>query len=101
MSGAVAGCGRREKHGGSGRGSPGIGVAASGGLAMGGSPWAGGHTGAVQALNCCLVDRPCKFESLKMLAHLVGRKWWMITFDLAQGYHHVLVEPESRPLMGF
>jgi hypothetical protein len=52
-------------------------------------------------LNRCLVDRPCKFKSLKMLARLAGHKWWMITFDLAQGYHHVLVEPESRPLMGF
>jgi len=33
-----------------------------------------------------LEDRPYKLENW---GTLVGKSWWMITFNLAQGYNHV------------
>jgi hypothetical protein len=43
----------------------------------------------------------CKFKTLKTLARLAGWGWWMVTFNLAQGYHHVLMDPNATHLLGF
>jgi hypothetical protein len=43
-------------------------------------------------VNKGLAMRKCKFDGLALVAWLAGKGWWMITFDLVQGYHHVMVE---------
>jgi hypothetical protein len=52
-------------------------------------------------LNLCLAALRCKFESLATLIRLAGRGWWAITFDLAQGYHHISIHSDSCPWFGF
>jgi hypothetical protein len=52
-------------------------------------------------LNLKLLTVWCKFELIGMLACLAGWNWWGITFDLAQGYHHVAMHPSLFPYMGF
>jgi hypothetical protein len=55
----------------------------------------------MHAVNKGLATRKCKFNSLASVAWLAGKGWWMITFDLAQGYHHMMVKPKTRELLGF
>jgi hypothetical protein len=52
-------------------------------------------------LNLGLVLRLVRFEGLTMLVRLAGANWWMITFDLVQGYHHLLMDNDARWLLGF
>jgi hypothetical protein len=52
-------------------------------------------------LNLSLVPCLVQFEGLTTLAHLAGANWWMITFDLAQGYHHLLMDNDTRRLLSF
>jgi len=55
----------------------------------------------LRRLNSVLEDRPCKYEGIGTLARMAGRGWWMITFDLAQGYHHVLMADSAKGWMAF
>lgn len=48
-----------------------------------------------------MVERSVRFEALSSLARLAGMGWWMVTFDLAQGYHHLLMAPSAQKLLGF
>jgi len=52
-------------------------------------------------LNLCLMVLRCKFELLATLIWLAGQGWWTITFDLAQGYHHISIHPDSLLWFGF
>jgi hypothetical protein len=52
-------------------------------------------------LNLVLGEICCKFELLLTLIRLAGRGWWAITFDLAQGYHHISIHPELLKWFGF
>lgn len=52
-------------------------------------------------LNCGLVLRTVHFEGLASLAWMVSARWWLISFDLAQGYHHMLMEEDAHQLLGF
>lgn len=54
-----------------------------------------------QQLNLVVPLVQCKFELVGTLAQLVGHNWWGITFNLAQGYHHVKMHTEACPWMGF
>ncbi|ELR13538.1 RNAdirected DNA polymerase subfamily protein [Acanthamoeba castellanii str. Neff] len=55
----------------------------------------------MRRINLGIAERRVRFEGLSSVARVAGRGWWMITFDLAQGYHHLLVEEESCQLLGF
>lgn len=55
----------------------------------------------MQAINKVLVEWWCKFKGLASLSHITGKNWWMVTFDLAQGYHHMEIKKEVRALLGF
>jgi hypothetical protein len=52
-------------------------------------------------LNLGLVLQMVHFKGLTSLAQMAGAGWWLITFNLAQGYHHLLMEEEVRQLLGF
>jgi hypothetical protein len=54
-----------------------------------------------QQLNLAVPSVWCKFKSMGTLARLVGHNWWGITFNLAQGYHHVTMHLEVCAWMGF
>jgi hypothetical protein len=41
-----------------------------------------------------------KFEGLKTILELVKQGWWMITFDLREGYHQLMVHKETRRWFG-
>ena len=45
--------------------------------------------------------RQCKFEGLASITQLMEKDWWMCTFNLAQGYHHMAIKEETRGLLGF
>ena len=51
--------------------------------------------------NAYCVQRGCKYETLKMLQRMARRGDWMISFDLADGYHHVPVAEDHRRYMTF
>ncbi len=55
----------------------------------------------LRRVNSTLPARPCKFETLSTLARMAGKGWWCLTFDLAQGYHHIEMTPNSREWLGF
>jgi Reverse transcriptase (RNA-dependent DNA polymerase) len=55
----------------------------------------------LRRLNEVLEDRPCKFENISTLARMAGRGWWLLTFDLAQGYHHVSMADSAKGWMAF
>jgi hypothetical protein len=55
----------------------------------------------LRRLNMVMPPCPCKFKTLKMLAQLAGQGWWMVMFNLVQGYHHVLMDPDAACLLGF
>lgn len=42
-----------------------------------------------------------KFDDLRTVSRLVGRGWFMASLDIADAYHHIPVEPESRKLLAF
>lgn len=52
-------------------------------------------------LNAMMVDQTCKFEGIDQIIRNLGRGWWFITWDLAQGYHHVQMTKESAMWLGF
>jgi hypothetical protein len=52
-------------------------------------------------LNCGLVLRTVHFKGLASLAWMASTGWWLISFDLAQGYHHLLMEEDAHQLLGF
>ncbi len=52
-------------------------------------------------LNLVLAELHYKFGSLVTLVWLAGWGWWAITFDLAQGYHHISIHPDLLQWFGF
>jgi hypothetical protein len=52
-------------------------------------------------LNCGLVPRTVHFKGLASLAQMASARWWLISFNLAQGYHHLLMEEDAHQLLGF
>jgi hypothetical protein len=52
-------------------------------------------------LNLCLAALHCKFKSLATLIWLARQGWWAITFNLAQGYHHISIHSNSHPWFSF
>lgn len=55
----------------------------------------------MRGLNQGLSNMPVKFETLETLARLAGRGYWMITFDLMRGYHHVKIQEASIRKLAF
>lgn len=55
----------------------------------------------MQAVNKGLAKQMCKFKGLSAVAQMARQGWWMLTFNLAQGYHHVMVEESTQELLGF
>lgn len=55
----------------------------------------------LRGLNQGLPDWQVRFEGLSTLARIAGKGWWMCTFDLAQGYHHVLMTEQASQWLGF
>ena len=55
----------------------------------------------LRGLNVAVPDRPVKMETLSTLARMAGKEWWMVTFDLAQGYHHLEMHSEAAKFLGF
>lgn len=52
-------------------------------------------------LNIVLKTYYFKFKTLGTLARLVGRGWWMIMFNLVQGYYHIRMLEMASCYMGF
>lgn len=55
----------------------------------------------MRGLNQGMEDMPVKFETLDTLARLAGRGFWMLTFDLMRGYHHVKMQWPTARKLGF
>ena len=54
----------------------------------------------MRLLNTGLPSRKCRFEGIAVILQVVQRGWWFVTIDLPDGYHHVMMEPESRRFLG-
>ena len=54
----------------------------------------------MRLLNTDLPTRKCRFEGIAVILQVVQRGWWFVTIDLKDGYHHVMMEPESRRFLG-
>ena len=52
-------------------------------------------------LNCFCRDMSVKFETLKSVRHLARPGDWMLSFDLADGYHAVGIHPDHQKYMTF
>ena len=53
-----------------------------------------------RAVNDRLVSRSVKFEGLGDVIRLLERDAWAVTWDLAEGYMHVLLDEKAQRLMG-
>ena len=52
-------------------------------------------------LNQYFPDRIFKYEGLGTVLKMVKKGWWMLSFDLASGYHQVSVREQSRRWLAF
>jgi len=55
----------------------------------------------LRRLNKVLEDRPCKYKNISTLARMAGRGWWILTLNLAQGYHHVPMADSAKGWLAF
>lgn len=55
----------------------------------------------LRRLNKRLPEKLFRFEGLGGLLRSVGKGWSMITLDLRDGYHHVLMDEEAWHFLGF
>jgi hypothetical protein len=54
----------------------------------------------MRAVNAYLPQRHFKMESLGSILRGIGRGWWMVTWDLANGYHQVRMATDAQRLLG-
>lgn len=54
----------------------------------------------LRPLNRFLPIRPCRYEGLHTLLHYARPGWWMVSWDLKEGYFHVSIEPRSQSFLG-
>ena len=52
-------------------------------------------------VNRHLIKKVFKFEGLRDLADIIEKDDYMVSFDLASGYYHVGLHPESSPYVAF
>lgn len=55
----------------------------------------------LKRLNRVLPVKVFHFEGLRGLLRTIGRNWWMIVFNLRDGYHHVLMDKWVQHFLGF
>lgn len=55
----------------------------------------------MRSLNAFLPSRTFKYEGLGAIIRMLGRGWWMASWDLRDGYHHISMAPQAQAYLGF